>query len=216
MILKVGLTGGIASGKSTIMRNLAGLGCVTVDADAIVARLYRPGQAGHEAIVRTYGADVLQDDGEINRRKLSDLAFASADAARKLNALIHPIVIAEETRMMAEAASRQDDLIYVVEATLLLEAGGKERYDKIVVVDVDPEVQVARAIGRGMPAEEVSRRIAHQMSREERLRQADYVIDNSGDAGASLAATLIVYERLRRALEQKKGRAEARPDIKDN
>lgn len=204
MILRVGLTGGIASGKSTIMRNFASLGCVTVDADAIVARLYRPGEAGHAAIVATYGPRVLQPNGEIDRKKLSDVAFANADEARKLNALIHPIVIAEEARMMSDAAAREDDVIYIVEATLLLEAGGKRRYDRIVVVDVGPDVQVARAIGRGMTREEVSRRIAHQMPREQRLAQADYVVDNSGDSEQGMAETLRVYERLRADLEQKK------------
>lgn len=213
MILKVGLTGGIASGKSTIMRNFAGLGCVTVDADTIVARLYEPGQLGHEAIVRTYGTAVLAPDGQIDRKKLSDVAFANADEARKLNALIHPIVLDEEARMMAAAEDRGDDTIYIVEATLLLEAGGRQRYERIVVVDVAPDVQIARAMERGMTREEVTRRIAHQLPREERLRQADYVIDNSGSVEQGFAETLRVYERLQADLEQKKsGRAEARPD----
>lgn len=211
MILKVGLTGGIASGKSTIMRNFAGLGCITVDADAIVARLYRPGEAGHQAIVRTYGAGVLQPDGEIDRRKLSAIAFSSADEAKKLNALIHPLVLAEQAQMIASAEARGEDAIFVVEATLLLESGGRQRYDKIVIVDVAPEVQLARAIGRGMAAEEVARRMANQMPREERLRHADYVIDNSGDTAQGLAETARVYEALRADLAQKKGRAEARP-----
>lgn len=211
MILKVGLTGGIASGKSTIVRNFANLGCITVDADAIVARLYQPGQAGYEAVVRTYGTGVLREDGEIDRVKLSSIAFSSPDEAQKLNALIHPIVLAEEARMMESAADRGEDAIYIVEATLLLEAGGKQRYDKIVVVDVQPDVQIERAIGRGMTAEEVRRRMANQLPREERLRQADYVIDNSGDLSAGLGETLRVYELLRADLAQKKGRAEARP-----
>ena len=201
-MLRVGLTGGIASGKSTILRNFAELGCVTVDADAVVAELYRQGNAGHEAIVRTYGTAVLRPDGEIDRKKLADVAFANAAEAQKLNALIHPIVIAEEERMMREHGD--DDAIYIVEATLLLEAGGKQRYDRIVVVDVDPEVQLARAVGRGMTREEAARRIAHQMPRAERLRQADYVIDNSGDARAGEKETRRVYELLRRDLEEKK------------
>lgn len=209
MILRVGLTGGIASGKSTIMRNFANLGCITVDADAIVARLYEPGQAGHQAIVQTYGTGVLTAEGKIDRKKLSDVAFANAGEAKKLNALIHPIVIGEQARMMAEAEAG-GDAIFVVEATLLLESGGKQRFDRVVVVDVQPEVQLARAVGRGMIAEEVTRRIAHQLPREERLRQADYVVDNSGDTEAGFAATLRVYERLLADLEQKK-RDEPKP-----
>ena len=204
MILKVGLTGGIASGKSTIVRMLAGLGCITVDADAIVARLYRPGEAGYEAIVRTYGKEVLLPDGEIDRKKLADIAFSKPEEAQRLNALIHPIVIAEQARLFREAEERGEDAIYIVEATLLLESGGRQRFDRIVVVDVDPEVQIARAIGRGMTADEAKRRIAHQMPREERLRHADYVIDNSGDEGAALAEATRVYESLQADLEAKK------------
>lgn len=203
MILRVGLTGGIASGKSTIMRRLADLGAVTIDADKVVAKLYRPGNAGHDAVVRTYGTDVLRPDGEIDRKKLADIAFANATEAQKLNALIHPIVIAEEERMMEK---EEGDAICIVEATLLLESGGKQRYDKIVVVDVPADVQLGRAIARGMTGEEAARRIAHQLPREERLRQADYVIDNSGDERAAEQETRRVYELLRRDLEEKKKR----------
>jgi len=201
VILRVGLTGGIATGKSTIMRNFAKLGAVTIDADAVVAKLYRPGNAGHDAIMRTYGDGILLPNGEINRKKLADIAFANAAEAKKLNALIHPIVIAEEERMMREHAD--GDAIHIVEATLLLEAGGRQRYDKIVVIDVAPAVQIERAISRGMSREEVTRRIAHQMPREERLRQADYVIDNSGDEREGEEETRRVYELLRRDLKEK-------------
>src|SRR4051812_9261842 len=147
MILRTGLTGGIASGKSTIARIFAALGCITVDADQIVARLYQPGEAGHEALVRTYGSGILLPDGAIDRRKLADVAFATDESAKALNALIHPLVVAEEVRMMDEETREG---IVIVEATLLIEAGGKDRYDRIVIVDVDPETQLARAIARGM------------------------------------------------------------------
>jgi dephospho-CoA kinase len=193
MILRVGLTGGIASGKSTIARMFASLGCITIDADQIVARLYQPGEAGHEALVRTYGAGILLPDRTIDRRKLADLAFASDESAKALNALIHPLVVAEEARLMEETC----DGIVMVEATLLIESGGKERYDRIVIVDVDPETQLARAIGRGMSREDAERRIAHQLPRTERLRYADYVIDNSGDVHAAEAETKRVFEALR-------------------
>jgi len=208
VILRVGLTGGIASGKSTISRIFAALGCVTIDADLVVARLYRPGSAGHEALIRTYGPTILRPDGEIDRPKLADIAFANSAEAQKLNALIHPLVIAEEQRIIADETTRFPgrDRIVIVEATLLLESGGKERYDKIVVVDVDPETQVARAVARGMTREEVTRRIANQMPREERLRQADYVIDNSGDMRSAEMATHRVYEALKRDVEDRRER----------
>jgi len=196
MILRTGLTGGIASGKSTIARLFASLGCVTIDADQIVARLYQPGQAGHEALVRTYGSGILLEDGTVDRRKLAGIAFASEEAAKALNALIHPLVGQEEIDLMAAEEEKPGDRIVIVEATLLIEAGGEERFDRIVVVDVDPETQLARAIARGMTREEAARRIAHQMPREERLQHADYVIDNSGDPQAAEAETRRVYEAL--------------------
>ena len=200
MILAVGLTGGLASGKSTIARTFAALGAVTIDADRVVAHLYRPGQAGHAALVREYGPAIVRADGEIDRVKLADIAFATPAAAQRLNALIHPLVIEEERRML-EAV---DDGIVVNEATLLLEAGGRARYDKIVVVDVPPEVQVERAVARGMTREDAVRRIARQMPREERLRFADYVIDNSGDARSAEAEARRVFAALENDLEKKK------------
>lgn len=206
MILKVGLTGGIASGKSTITRIFATLGCFTIDADAVVAHLYRPGERGHAALVEAYGREILRQDGEIDRPKLAALAFANESAARQLNALIHPLVVEEQQRMIAaeEARSPGSDRIAVVEATLLIESGGRQRFDKIVVVDVDPETQVARAVGRGMDRDEVLRRIAHQMPREERLRHADYVIDNSGDTATAEKATHQVFARLQADLASAK------------
>ncbi|HEV7424928.1 MAG TPA: dephospho-CoA kinase [Thermoanaerobaculia bacterium] len=204
MILRTGLTGGIASGKSTIARLFASLGCIVVDADQIVARLYQPGEAGHEALVRTYGTGILLPDGTIDRRKVADIAFASDAAAKALNALIHPLVIAEQARMMEEAARENGDRIVMVEATLVIESGGKERFDRIVIVDVDPETQLARAIARGMSRDDAARRIAHQLPRAERLRYADYVIDNGGDARAAEAETRRVFQALQRDLDARR------------
>ncbi|HEX7191990.1 MAG TPA: dephospho-CoA kinase, partial [Thermoanaerobaculia bacterium] len=184
-VLRVGLTGGIASGKSTIREIFAKLGAVTIDADKLVAELYRPGAAGHDALVRTYGREILRPDGEIDREKLSAVAFRSADDAQKLNRLIHPIVLDEAERRI-EAVT---DGIVIVEATLLIEAGAERRYDRLVVVDVDPETQILRGVARGMARGEVARRIANQIPREERLRHADYVIDNSGDLADAEAQT---------------------------
>jgi len=208
LILEVGLTGGIASGKSTIARTFAALGCLTIDADAIVARLYRPGEAGHAALVREYGERILLPDGTIDRVAVANAAFANRQAALRLNELIHPLVIDEERRLMeAEAARFPDrDRIAIVEATLLIEAGGRQRYDKIVVVDVATEVQIERAVARGMSRDDVVRRIANQMPREERLRYADYVIDNNGEAREAEVETHRVYRALVGDLEKRKTR----------
>ncbi|MGZ7080656.1 MAG: dephospho-CoA kinase [Thermoanaerobaculia bacterium] len=198
MILRVGLTGGIASGKSTIARTFAGLGAVTIDADTVVTRLYRPGAAGHEALVRTYGREILRPDGEIDRQKLASIAFTNDEEARKLNALIHPLVLDEERRIMDAERVRfpNRDRIFIVEGTLLLETGGRERYDKIIVVDTDPKTQIERAVKRGMDRGDAERRLARQMPREQRLKMADYVIDNSGNMHTAEVETHRVWEKL--------------------
>ncbi|HYI09348.1 MAG TPA: dephospho-CoA kinase [Thermoanaerobaculia bacterium] len=204
MILKVGLTGGIASGKSTARALFARLGAYTVDADRLVAELYEPGRAGHSALVATYGPGILRDDQTVDRARLANIAFAHPDEAKKLNMLIHPIVHQHTADLLAEYERTHDEGIAVVEATLMLESGGKSRYDRIVVVDVDPAVQVERGIARGLPHEEVTRRIANQMPREQRLAHADYVIDNSGDAEHLEGETRRVYGLLREELERRR------------
>jgi dephospho-CoA kinase len=171
-----------------------------------VSRLYRPGEPGHAALLRTYGEEILRHDGEIDRPKLAAKAFRSEGGAKQLNALIHPLVIEEQQRMIADEESRFPgrDRIAVVEATLLIESGGRQRFNKIVVVDVDPETQLARAVARGMDRDDALRRIAHQLPREERLRHADYVIDNNGKPRDAEVATHGVYASLQRDLEMKK------------
>ena len=205
MILRVGLTGGLASGKSTVAELLAGLGCRLVDADEVVDALYRPGRPGHEAIVKTYGPGILTDDGEIDRPKLASIAFSSAQEASRLNALIHPLVIEEERRIIDETNLLGEDQIVVVEATLLLESGGKERYDVIVVVDVPEEIQVRRAVERGMSEGDARARISRQMSRTNRLSAADEVIDNSGDEAALERQVRALHERLVERLARRLG-----------
>lgn len=206
MMLTVGLTGGIASGKSTVARMFADRGCITVDADALVAELYQPGHPGHDALVKTYGDGILAADRQIDRAKLSAIAFKDRESIAQLNALIHPIVMAEEGRRARQyaAAHEGDDVIYIVEATLLIEAGGRDRYDRIVVVDIAPGSQIDRGVGRGMSGDEVERRMRHQMPREERLRWADYVIDNSGTSAETEMQVDQVLGALRADLEARR------------
>jgi dephospho-CoA kinase len=200
VILSAGLTGGIASGKSTVRNLFAALGCHTIDADALVAWLYEPGRAGHTALVAAYGREILREDETVDRPRLANIAFSSPEEAKKLNALIHPLVIEETARRVADYA----DGIVVVEATLMLESGSYAMYDKLVIVDVDPEVQVARGVARGLSEGEVRRRIANQLPREERLRHAHYVIDNSGDVGRLESETRRVHALLLADLDRKR------------
>lgn len=204
MILRVGLTGGIASGKSTVLRILSELGCRVTDADSIVARLYLPGQPGHTALVAAYGDRILQPTGAVDKKQLAQIAFSSSEEAARLNALIHPLVLAEEARMMRDADNPERDTIYVVEATLLLESGGRSRYDRIIVVDVPPATQIERGVARGMERADVESRLTHQMTREERLQHADYVIENSGDLRALRGETERVHAALVTDLSKKK------------
>jgi len=204
MILRVGLTGGIGAGKSTAARIFSELGCRVIDADRIVSRLYEKGEAGYKAIVKNYGSTVLDESGQIDRPKLSALALSSPEGASRLNALIHPLVIAEQKRLLDEIEAEGSEEIGMVEATLLLESGGRERYDRIVVVDVPTETQIARAVSRGMERAEVERRIARQMPREERLRQANYVIPNTGTETELRQNVKATYHKLRAELRARR------------
>jgi dephospho-CoA kinase len=207
MILLVGLTGGIASGKSTIARTLAGLGCVVIDADRVVHGLYRRGAAGHHAIVEKYGTAVLAPNGEIDRQRLSDAALTTPEGAAELNATIHPLVRQEIAAIVQRESDRFPgrDRIVVVEVTLLFESQGRDGYDIVVVVDADPEQQEARGVRRGMSSEELRRRTARQMTREERTSRADYVVQNKGDARSAEVEAHRLYDYLARRLAEKKG-----------
>lgn len=202
MILRVGLTGGIASGKSTVALFLRELGCFVVDADAIVSELYRPGNAGHAAIVARYGESVLTAEGGIDRPRLAAIALATPASSLELNALIHPLVIAKQGQILGELEAEGTPRIAVVEATLLIESGGRERFDRIIVVDVPPEIQKERAVQRGLDRGEAERRMSRQLSREERLAHADYVIENSGSLAELRASTGRVHEALLRDLDE--------------
>lgn len=203
MILKVGLTGGIATGKSTVGRIFAGMGCVVIDADQVVMELYRPGAPGYEVIVEHYGQGILNQTGQIDRQKLARIAFRTARETEILNSLVHPLVIAYENRMIENEESRfpRQRRVVVVEATLLLESGGKERYDRIVVVDCSEKLQLRRAVARGMTRTDAKRRMERQMERQRRLNMADYVIGNEGDLEDLYRATLEVFHSLERDLE---------------
>ena len=201
MILKVGLTGGTASGKSTVARHLAQRSCVVIDADALVHQLYRPEEEGYRAVVKHFGSSILSADGTIDRNRLAELAFQSPEKTAELNALVHPLVIAREAELIEQLGD--EDRIVVVEATLLLEAGGRERYDRIVVLEAPREIQVQRAVRRGMAREDAERRIDRQMKPEQRLQLADYIVRNDGDEAKLAQETDSLYRQLRQDLTNK-------------
>ena len=176
--MRVGLTGGVASGKSTVAAVLADLGAVVVDSDQIAREVVAPGTSGLAAVVAAFGVGVLGDDGALDRAALGRLVFADDEARRRLEQVVHPRVRARAAEVEAEAAPGS---LVVHDIPLLVETGQGERFPVVLVVDVPTEVQVDRMVSdRGWTREDAESRIAAQASREERLAVATHVIDNTG------------------------------------
>lgn len=204
-MLKVGLTGGIACGKTYVTEQLRARGCEVIDADQVARKVVEPGQSAYQDIVQEFGPEILQPDGTIDRAKLGALVFADADRRAQLNAIVHPRVHETQSHWMAEVAERNPAAIAVVDAALMIESGGYKRFDKIVVVYCTPEIQLARLVARNnLSVEEAARRIAAQMPSAEKLKYADYSIDTSG----GFAPTDQQIETLYAELQKQAGLAE--------
>ena len=192
--MRVGLTGGVASGKSTVAASLEDLGAVVVDADALAREVVAPGTPGLADVVAEFGTEVLGPDGALDRARLGALVFADPARRAALEAIIHPLVRAR-ARALEEAAPA--GAVVVHDIPLLVETGQASSFDAVVVVDVPVEVQVARAVReRGWSEEEARSRIAAQASREERLAVATYVIDNAGTAEDLRQRVAEVFDQL--------------------
>jgi dephospho-CoA kinase len=188
-VIEIGLTGGIGSGKSTVADLLVARGAVLIDADRIVRDLQKPGQPVFEAMVARWGDRIVADDGTLDRAAVAEIVFSDEDELTALNDIVHPAV-GNEMQARREAVEGTDAVV-VLDIPLLVRADGKpiaEQYRDlagIIVVDVDPELAVARLVAhRGFGEEDARNRIANQASREERRAVADVVIDNSGDLDA--------------------------------
>jgi dephospho-CoA kinase len=193
-VTRVGLTGGVASGKSTVSALLAELGAVVIDADVLSRNVVAPGTEGLAEVVAEFGPDVLGPDGWLDRPRLGALVFADPDRRRALEAIIHPRVRARAAEI--EAAAPPGALV-VPDIPLLAETGQAGSFDAVVVVDVPVEVQVDRMVGiRGLSEEEARARIAAQASRQERLAIATYVVDNTGSLDDLQARVEEVYRLL--------------------
>ncbi|HHW15047.1 MAG TPA: dephospho-CoA kinase [Firmicutes bacterium] len=178
--MRLGLTGGLGSGKSRVAQALKGLGAAVVDADQLAREAVAPGTPGWRAVIAAFGREYLLPDGSLDRRKLGRLVFAEAEARHRLEAIVHPEV-RRLLRARAEALEKAGARVVVLEVPLLYEAGFEAEVDKVVAVYASPEVRVARVKARdGLSAEEVHQRLAAQLAGEEQARRADYVIDNSG------------------------------------
>ena len=201
-MLRVGLTGGIACGKSTVAAMLVKRGAHFLQADALAHQLYTPGEATYDEVVRRFGREVLDPDGTINRARLANLVFPNRIA--ELNAVVHPEVVKRQNSWMNEIEHSDPDGIAVVEAALLIEAGAAADFDKVIVVTCDFAHKVEHYARRAnavleVARAEVERRSAAQFTDEEKTRHADYVIENSGSIEDAERQVENVWRDLQRA-----------------
>jgi dephospho-CoA kinase len=214
-MLKVGLTGGIASGKTVVGEMFSGLGAHVVQADRIAHALMQPGEAVYNEVVRHFGGEILNPDGSINRSKLAEAAFGPASAAecqrasriKELNRIVHPAVLRSQEEWMHAISVQDPKGIAILEAALILEAGAEERFDRLIVVTCNTEQRAARfarrqKINLQAARKEVARRMAAQISDEEKIKSADYVIENSGLLEHTREQVRQVWEKLRAEAEK--------------
>jgi dephospho-CoA kinase len=211
-VLKVGLTGGIASGKSVVGAMFSELGASVIQADAIAHELMQPGKPVYAEVVRQFGTEILNTDGTINRPKLAEAAFSSSTAskssrAEELNRIVHPAVIKTQDQWMNEIGRRSPETIAIVEAALILEAGAADRFDRLIVVTCRPEQRIERwaaklKVDRSRAEAEVNRRMAAQLPDSEKIKAADYVIDNSGPLDNTRQQVETIFKQLQAEARQ--------------
>jgi len=196
-VLKVGLTGGIACGKTVVRRRLEERGIPTLDADAVVHRLLQSGTDVTRQIAKGFGEAVIASDGSVDRKALGAIVFNDEEARRNLNAIVHPGVGREIERFF-EAREKASDSVAVVDAALMIETGSYRRYDLLVVVHCRPELQLERLMARdGLSPEDAERRIRAQMPLEEKRPFADFLVDTSGSIDETLQQTDDLASQLR-------------------
>jgi len=201
-MLKVGLTGGIACGKTTVASMLKARGAHVIFADTIAHKLMSPGETVYQAVVAAFGKQILNDDGTISRPKLAEAAFPNR--VQELNELVHPAVVAYQNRWMEDVARHDPHGIAVVEAALIFEAGAEKHFDKVITVRCDIEHKAARFaerqhIPRPDAEREVAQRMAAQIPDDEKAAKSDYVIDNSGTREDLERLVDSVWQELRNA-----------------
>ncbi len=208
-MLKVGLTGGIAAGKSVAGEMFVALGAHLIQADSIAHQLMQPGEPVYQEVVKRFGREILNPDATVNRGRLAEAAFGDAKANKpsrieELNRIVHPAVIRRQEEWMEETGRDDPKAVAIVEAALMLEAGVGQRFDRLIVVTCRPEQRIPRWAARVHVDEEtarreVTRRMAAQLPDEEKIKAADYVIDNSGSLDETRDQVKKIFEALKRA-----------------
>lgn len=200
--LLVGLTGGIATGKSTVSTMFAHLGAKIVDADLLAREVVMPGQPAHAEIVREFGPDVLQEDGSLDRKRLGAIVFADPARRKRLEEITHPAIHRRQQRILSVYEEEGFQGIVMWDAALLIESSSAKLMDRVVVVVADPATELERLMARdGFAEEEARRRIVSQMPLAEKVKVADYVIDNSGSRAETERRVREVYRALLHDLE---------------
>jgi dephospho-CoA kinase len=210
-LLRVGLTGGIAAGKSTVGEMFVARGAHLIRADEISHQLMQPGGAVYDEVIRHFGGAILDPDGKVNRARLAETAFGAGGGAsriQELNQIVHPAVLQKQEEWMDEIGRREPGAIALVEAALILEAGAAKQFDRLVVVTCRPEQRVRRWAGRMNVGEdsarrEITRRMAAQLPDEDKIRAADYVIDNSGSLDDTEKQVRTIYDDLKIEAEKR-------------
>ena len=198
-MLKIGLTGGIATGKSFVLSVLSELGCEVMDADQTAREVVEPGQPAFEEIVAHFGGEVVGADGRLDRPKLGAIVFNDPAQREKLNSIVHPKVFEAQARWMAEVEARNPQAVVIIDAALMIETGSYRRFDKVVVVYCEPELQLQRLMARNnMTQEEATARISSQMPSAEKLKFADFSINTSQGFEDTRRQTVSLYEQLRK------------------
>ena len=197
-MLKAGLTGSIAVGKSFVLGVFREHGCSVLDADRVAREVVQPGTLGLERVVHTFGDKVLRADGSLDRAALGAIVFGDEEKRLLLNSIIHPLVFIEQDAWLKEREAEDPRGIAVVDAALMIESGGYKRFDKLIVVWCEPELQLQRLMSRdGMKREDAERRISSQMPQSEKKKYADFLIDTSNTYEDTRRQTYEVFERLK-------------------
>jgi len=196
-MLKVGLTGSIAVGKSYVLGIFRELGCFVLDADRTSREVVEPGTRGLAEIVEHFGSDILSSDGTLNRGKLASIVFDSDSKRALLNSIVHPRVFEAQNTWLAEVEKKNPNGIAIVDAALMIESGGYKRFDKLIVIWCQPDVQLSRLLSRGgLSEDEARKRITAQMPQDEKKKYADFLIDTSKGYEDTRRQTAEVFHEL--------------------
>jgi dephospho-CoA kinase len=202
-ILKVGLTGGVASGKSTVAALFSSYGAFVVDADRLAHEIISPGRAEFDRVVARFGSGILDDAGEIDRAQLGQIVFDDAEGRQALEKILHPGVGAEAARRFEDAARKLKIRIGVFDAALLVETGAYRDFHRLIVVSCSPATQIGRLCARsGLSREQAESRLAAQAPLERKLAVADYVIDTEGSLEETREQTARIFEQLERDFDR--------------